>query len=86
MIDKYNLVVRVGEASASVTRPNSSVEVCAQLWSFSSIISASELFVDHVEGVEHYSTIRFMVGARLGALNGRVEVKRSISRLFLNVL
>ena len=51
---------------------------CAQLWSCSSIISASELFVDHVEGVEHDSTIRLMVEARLGTLNGRVEVKYSI--------
>ena len=59
---------------------------CAQLWSCSSIVSASELCVDHVEGVEHDSTIRLMVEARLGTLNGRVEVKRSISRLFLNVL
>ena len=83
MIDKYNLVVRLGEASASVTRPNSSVEVCTTtVWSFSSIVSASELCVDHVEGVEHDSTIRLMVEARLGTLNGRVEVKRSISRFF----
>ena len=50
------------------------------------LISASELFVDHVEGVEHDYTIRLMVEARLGTLNGRVKVKLSISRLFLNVL
>ena len=81
MIDKYNLVVRLGEASASVTRPNSSVEVCTTR-SCSSIVSASELCVDHVEGVEHDSTIILMVEARLGTLNGRVEVKRSTSRLF----
>ena len=30
-IDEYDLVVRVGEASASVTRPNSYVEVCTTL-------------------------------------------------------
>ena len=61
---------------------------CAQLlvWSCSSIVSASELCVDHIEGVEHDSTIILMVEARLRTLNGRVEVKRSISRLFLNVL
>ena len=46
MIDKYNLVVRVGEASASVTRPNSTVEVCTTLVVFieNKSISASELF------------------------------------------
>ena len=65
MIDIYNLVVRLGEASASVTRPNSSVEVCTTICSCSSV-SASELCVDHVEGVEHDSTIRLMVEARLG--------------------
>ena len=48
---------------------------CAQLWSCSSIVSAFELCVDHVEGVEHDSTIRLMVEARLGTLNGRVQVK-----------
>ena len=51
---------------------------CAQLWSCPLIRSASELFVDHVEGVEHDSTIILMVEARLGTLNGRVEVKWSI--------
>ena len=50
MIDKYNRVVRVGEASASVTRPNSSVEVRR-------VISDSGLLLDHIEGVEHDSTI-----------------------------
>ena len=40
---------------------------------FIDAISASELLVDHVRGVEHDSTIRLMVGARLGTLNGRVE-------------
>ena len=41
-------------------------------WSFPSILRASELLVGHVECVEQDSTIRIMVGARLGPLNGRV--------------
>ena len=68
--------VHVSEANTTVIKaPSDATPLlkCAQLWSFPLILSSSELFVGHAEGVEHNYTITLMIEARLGLLNGRVE-------------
>ena len=57
-MDKYNLLVvhvREGEASASVTRPNSSVEVCTTLVVF--IVNKCLCMRARVENATTYSWI-----------------------------